>query len=198
MPWPNRCRHLGRVIAPDRRGAFVRSRRLACRRWKWRRHRLRRAAVRPVGSRRVTALCARYPPVPERPRLWEAAVPAGCRRSSAWVAPKSRSRRWQPGQAALGCVDRSSPRAHRPRVRARPVQTPGGRSSGPTSGRSLLKVAPSNGAGGIPRAAPLGLASPVRSGSLPRLNARAGSLPSRSRGPAKDWETVCSVTAKKT
>jgi len=89
------------------------------------------------------------------------------------------------------------PRLNRARVRARPVQTPGGRSSDPTSGRSLLQVAPCGGAGGTRRAAPAGRRPLVRSELVPRLTTRTRSLPPLSRRPAPGGTTARSSTTKK-
>ena len=197
----NRCRSPKRVSGPGDRAGVVRNHRPMCP-CRPRGPRCRPpwcAGARAVGSRREAALFARYPTVAEQPRApWAQAVPVGCRRSSALAAPPSRLRRRQTGRPTRICAHCSAPRARRSRVRARPVQTPGGRPSDPTSGRSLLKVAPAVGAGGIPRAAPLGVASPVRSDRSPRLKARTRSLSSRPRGPAKDGETARSVAARRT
>jgi hypothetical protein len=193
LPPPKRRRH--RVIVPVRLGVDAKSQFPAqLRRYR----RPRRREVPLVGRQGTPALCDRYPSMPEHLRKPSTTARVWYRRSSALGAPRPHVLLWLWGRVARGCADRSPPRAHRPRVRARPVLTPGGRSSDPTSGRSLLKVAPASGAGGNPRAAPPGVSSPARSDRLPRLNARTRSFSSRSRDPANDWETVRSEIAKTT
>jgi hypothetical protein len=163
-----------------------------------RHHRRRSPAGSLFVSRARTALLARYPEAVEPRAPWAKMALVWCRLSSASSAPRAQLRRRCPRARALGCAHRGPPRAHRPRDSARPVRPPGGPSSDPTSGRSLLKVAPICGAGGTRRAAPLRVASPVRSDESPRLTARTRLLSSRSRGSANIGETLRSVTAKRT
>ena len=125
-------------------------------------------------------------------------APVACRRSSASWAGSAGLRRWTARCSVRCSALRPPPRVHQARVRARLVQTPGGRSSDPTSGRSLLQVAPYEGADGIRRAARAGVSPPVRSERVPRLTTKTRSLSSLSRRPARDGTTAQSAIAKRT
>jgi hypothetical protein len=187
---PSRCRHSSGC------GLFPRDDASTRRHQSWGRHCCRAGSL--FVSRRV-GLLARYPEAVIRPRaFWAKTAPVWSRRSSASPAPATHLRRRRRRARTRDCAHRRPPRAHRARAWARPVRPQGGRSSDPTSGRSLLQVAPACGAGGTRRAAPLRVASPVRSDESPRLTARARSLSSRSRGSANIGETLRSVTAKRT
>jgi len=129
-----------------------------------------------------------------------AVAPGACRRSSVLqaAAPRAtglprRSPRW-PARGRR----RSPPRVHQARGLARREQTPGGRSSDPTSRRSLLQVAPSSGAGGNRRAAPGTELARVRSDWMPRLKMSTGCSSFGSRGTSRAGGTARLAIANRT
>jgi hypothetical protein len=134
-----------------------------------------RRCLAPVRSCVHLASRCRSPPASCRYRQEEELVaPVACRRSSAALPLLVQRARWLVPRGDRSRSLRLPLRSPRECAVARPEVTPGGRSSNPTSGRSLLKVAPLPGAWGTGPATPSRRCAPVRSDPAPRWSARTG------------------------